>query len=139
MPFFVYNTLTPLITSQGVREIKRKMVINPNTNQIEGTGNEEKEELPPEFSFVLPMFENTQPVPKGLSKDKVLKKQMGMLKDRLESEVSEIKISYELAKKQLIAEAQLRNSLPFDATELMKQASLKNKDTKNPAGGDERK
>ena len=44
----------------------------------------------------------------------------------MEKEVLETKVGYELAKKQLIVEAQLRNSLPFDATELMKQASLKN-------------
>lgn len=116
---------------RGVREIKRKLdptgAANHGSNayQAQPPANEAPR-LPKEFRFVLPMFESTHPVPKGLSADKVLKRQMVMLKERLEKEVLDTKVGYELAKKQLIVEAQLRNSLPFDATELMKQASLKN-------------
>ncbi|GMI47217.1 hypothetical protein TrCOL_g5672 [Triparma columacea] len=114
---------------RGVREIKRKIIPSegpsgtqaaqpPTTN---GVSN-----LPKEFNFVLSTFESTHPMPKDLASDKVLKRQMAMLKERLEKEIMETKVGYELAKKQLVVEAQLRNSLPFDATELMKQASLKN-------------
>ena len=52
-------------------------------------------------------------------------RQLHQLKKKLENEMVSLKISYELAKKQLIAEAQLRNNLPFDASELMQQAAKK--------------
>ena len=116
---------------RGVREIKRKIIPQdlsattaaaapPPTNEVSTN------HLPEEFNFILSTFETTHPVPKELASDKLLKRQMIMLKERLEKEIVEVKVGYILAKKQLVVEAQLRNSLPFDATELMKQASLKN-------------
>ncbi|GMI07020.1 hypothetical protein TrVE_jg286 [Triparma verrucosa] len=64
-------------------------------------------------------------IPDGLAEDEMLSKQLHQLKKKLENEMVSLKISYELAKKQLIAEAQLRNNLPFDASELMQQAAKK--------------
>jgi len=69
-------------------------------------------------------------IPDGLADDETLSKQLHQLKVKLENEMVSLKISYELAKKQLIAEAQLRNNLPFDASELMQQAAKKHSQLK---------
>ena len=79
------------------------------------------------FSNVMALFDDPSmgAVPPSLSSDEFLHNQLRQLLVKLSTEMSSLKISYDLAKKQLIAEAQLRNSLPFDATELMRQAARK--------------
>jgi len=80
--------------------------------------------------FVRSLFDvfttsQTTTIPQALQTDDLLKKQLAQLRRKLENEMDMLKSSYELAKQQLVAEAQLRNSLPFDVSELMKQAAKK--------------
>jgi hypothetical protein len=73
--------------------------------------------------FIAYTTEQTASIPKLLQADTVLAKQLAQLQGKLELEMMNLKTSYELAKQQLVAEAQLRNELPFDASELMRHAA----------------
>jgi serine/threonine protein kinase len=67
--------------------------------------------------------EQASTIQSELQDDIVLQRQLAKLTRKLETEMAGLKVSYELAKQQLVVEAQLRNSLPFDASELMRQAA----------------
>jgi len=61
----------------------------------------------------------------ALRKDKVFVDELEKLSKTFESKLATLRAAHELAQQQLIAEAKLRNMMPFDVSALMKKAALR--------------
>lgn len=90
------------------------------SNSFAGSGGNEGRFTPSSEKYLPPKTYEFDPT---LENDPIFCEEISKLSKTFEAKLNTLRIAHELAQQQLIAEANLRNSLPLDVTSLMQKAS----------------